>query len=291
MKESTEQKIQVLIVLILIGVALIFKFIPEYQNSKGSSDSYIDSSTYDDIIEIKIDNKPNFAIITENDSISGILFFDKESLCIYNQNIESRSIEDGVSEIVELLIENNYLKVTSTITFTKYINTTTDSVTNAFINKLNSMGLAINYQQITSTLKEKAISLNISETETSEIITQLDYYSKEIIRHYKNDISTSSDVTTTNFTEELAKTYANNVYIKIENYALENNITNQEVNNTSLPINLIPANQSGTIYPDKTSWYYIQDSKVYAYISFTQDNKNYSYCYQASIDEYKEGQC
>ena len=92
-------------------------------------------------------------------------------------------------------------------------------------------------------------------------------------------------------TEDQAKEYANNVYKKIENYVSENNIINQDINNATLPITLIPATSSGNVFPDSTSWYYVQDSKVYAYISITHNSKNYSYCYQASTDEYKKGQC
>ena len=78
MKETTKYKIQLILVFLLMIGALLFKFIPEYKASKGSSDSYLNLSNADDIVEIKINNKPNFAIITEKDSIIGILFFDKD---------------------------------------------------------------------------------------------------------------------------------------------------------------------------------------------------------------------
>lgn len=292
MKESTKNKIEIIIVFILLIGALLFKFIPEYRDAQGSSDSYINSDSFDDIIEIKIDNKPNFAIVTQKDSIEGIFFFDKESLCLYNQNIEKSTIEDGVDSIVEILIENSYLKASSTITFTKYTDVSYVIVTNAFKNKLSNLGIAANYEEISSSLETKAKSLDITETDSEQIIKQLELYSKDIVRHSKNNVSENGQSPiTSEITETQAKEYANNVYKKIENYASDNNITNQEVSNTILPITLIPANQSGTMFPDSTSWYYIKDSKVYAYISFTNDNKVYSYCYQASIDEYKKGQC
>lgn len=291
MKESTINKIEILLVFLLIIGALLFKFIPEYKESQGSSDSYIDSTAFDDIIEVKVNNKPNFAIVTSDNSIIGILFFDKESLCIYNQNIENTPIEDGVNKIVELLIENDYLKSNSTITFIKYSNASYERVTTAFKNTLLSLGVGVNYFETETTLQERAISLNITETDIEQIIKELELYSKDIVRHNKNNVSENNSSISTDMTETTAKEYTNNVYIKIENYISDNNIINQEVNNTSLPIYLIPANSQGTIFPDTSSWYYIKDSKVYAYISITHNNKNYSYCYQGSIDEYKKGQC
>lgn len=291
MKESTINKIEILLVFLLIIGALLFKFIPEYQNSQGSSDAYIDSTSFDDIIEIKVNDKPNFAIVTSDNSIIGILFFDKESLCIYNQNIENMTIEDGMNNIVELLIENNYLKSNSAITFIKYSNASYEKVTNAFKNTLLNLKVEVNYIEMETTLQERSISLDITETDVEQIMKELDLYSKDIIRHNKNNVSESSTSTPAEMSEITSKEYANNVYIKIENYIEDNNIVNQEVTNTSLPIYLIPANSQGTVFPDTSSWYYIKDSKVYAYISITHNNKTYSYCYQGSIDEYKKGQC
>jgi len=292
MKETTKYKIQLILVFLLMIGALLFKFIPEYKASKGSSDSYLNLSNADDIVEIKINNKPNFAIITEKDSIIGILFFDKESLCLYNQNIETKTIEDGVNTIVEILIENNYLKSSSTVTFTNYLDNSYQIVTNVFKNKLINMNVAMNYQELKSTLEIKAKSLDLDATDNEQIVKQLELYSKDIIRRSKNNISEYEQTTIQqDITEEQAKEYTNNVYKKIENYVSENNIVNQDINNATLPITLIPATSSGNVFPDSTSWYYVQDSKVYAYISITHNSKNYSYCYQASIDEYKKGQC
>lgn len=292
MKETTKYKIQLILVFLLMIGALLFKFIPEYKASKGSSDSYLNLSNADDIVEIKINNKPNFAIITEKDSIIGILFFDKESLCLYNQNIETKTIEDGVNTIVEILIENNYLKSSSTVTFTNYLDNSYQIVTNVFKNKLINMNVAMNYQELKSTLEIKAKFLDLDATDNEQIVKQLELYSKDIIRRSKNNISEYEQTTIQqDITEEQAKEYTNNVYKKIENYVYENNIVNQDINNATLPITLIPATSSGNVFPDSTSWYYVQDSKVYAYISITHNSKNYSYCYQASIDEYKKGQC
>lgn len=292
MKESTKYKIEFILTILLIVGILIFKFIPEYKASRGSSDSFINPNSYDGIIEIKINDKPNFALVTEKDQIKAILFFDKASLCLYNQNIENKTIESGVSTIVELLIENNYLKSSYTMTFVKYSEESYQRVLTAFKNELINMKVNVTYAELELTLESKLKALGIEETDSENMIRKLDLYSKEIIRHYKNNISEYEESTIgSEITDQTAKELTNNVYKKIENYVAQNNITNQQANAATLPITLIPANQEGSILPDQISWYYVQDSKVYAYISITSNNKTYSYCYQGSIDIYKKGQC
>ena len=105
MSDKTIRNLEIIIIIALFLGGLFFKVLPEYKKSLGSSDAYIDLSNYDDLVEIYIDNKPNFIIVTKKDSINGILFFDKESLCLYNQNIENSKIEDGITIIVEQLIK------------------------------------------------------------------------------------------------------------------------------------------------------------------------------------------
>ena len=292
MSDKTIRNLEIIIIIALFLGGLFFKVLPEYKKSLGSSDAYIDLSNYDDLVEIYIDNKPNFIIVTKKDIIKGILFFDKESLCLYNQNIENSKIEDGITIIVEQLIKYNHLKSTSTITFVKYSDKSYQKVTTSFKSYLNELNVPVNYIELSSSLEEKRILYNLEVTENEQIIKELELYSKNIIRNNKNDVTNKENLPILEeITESNARKYTDNVYIKIEKYIKDNNITNQEVNNTSLPITLIPINEKGTIYPDSSSWYYVQDSKVYAYISITHNNQNYSYCYQSSIDEYKKGQC
>ena len=99
-----------ILVFILIVCSLVFKVIPEYKETQGSSDKFINTEKYTDIIEIAINNKPNFALVIEDKLISNILFFDQEAICLYNQDIEGSTIKEGTKKIVELLIQNDYLK-------------------------------------------------------------------------------------------------------------------------------------------------------------------------------------
>ncbi len=289
--EESKRYFEILVVIALLLGFLIFKFIPEYKNTQGSSDKYLDTKNIEDMVEVKIDNTTNFLLITKKSKINTILFFDKSSLCLYNQNIENMTIVDGVSTIVELLIENNSLTASSTIYFLKYSDDSEKSVEDAFTKKLSSMNIYPNYQEITTSLELRAKDFKIEATDSEQILKQLELESKEIVRYNKNNVSSNTHQEITTLTEETAKTYMNNVYKKIENYISTNNIVNQEVSASTLPITLIPASTSGNIFPDNTSWYYVRDSKVYAYISITNNSTTYSYCYIGTIDDYKKGQC
>lgn len=293
MKEKHLVILETIIIFVLMVGAIIFKFIPEYKASQGSSDIYIDTDSYQDIVEFKVNDKPNFALVTKDSKITNILFFDQESLCLYNQNIENTSISKGLKSLVELLIENNYIKQHSTITLTNYKNKSFNQVKKSLQEQINILKIDITISETSSSIKKKAEEINITGSDEITLLKEIELYSKEIIRRDKNNVS--STTTTTKPQVELDETssreYTDNVYKKIEVYMRNNNITNQEVTNTTLQITKIPANKEGTLFPDKESWYYIKDSKVYAYISITQNNNNYSYCYQASIDEYKKGQC
>lgn len=288
MKEKITTIIKICIIIIIMIGALFFKFIPEYKATQGSSDTYIDTKLYEDIIEFKVNNQTNFAIVTGKNRLLNILFFDKTSTCLYNQDIENQKIEEGITQILKLLIENDYIKENSTLTLIKYKGQDYEKVKNVLTNQFTTLAIQVNIIEQTMTIEDKTKELNI--TESNQPIRQLELYSKKIIRRVKNGNS-SITITPEEPTEELSREYTDTIYKKIEIYARNNNITNQEIINPSLLITSIPANKEATIYANENSWYYIEDSKVYAYISITIANENYSYCYQASIDEYKKGQC
>lgn len=293
MKEKYLTILEIIIIFALMIGAIFFKFLPEYKESKGSSDTYIDTESYQDIIELTVNNKTNFALVITDNTITNIIFLNQQSTCLYNQNIENTTITEGTKEIVELLIENNYLKQLSTINLTTYKNKSLSSVKTALEQAINNLGLEITIATSEKTITQKASELNVSGNDEEELLKQIELYSKDIVRKVTNDVSqsTTQNTKTEQLDETLSREYTDNVYKKIEVYMRTNNITNQEITNMTLAITLIPANKEGTIFPDDTSWYYIQDGKVYAYISITENNQNYSYCYQASIDEYKKGQC
>lgn len=291
MKEKHKNILQIILVFILIVCALVFKVIPEYNESKGSSDIYINTETYTDIVEVKINNKPNFALVITKDKISNILFFDQQSMSLYNKDIEGTSINKGVNKVIEILIENNYLKQDYFLILTKYKGTSYNKVKESIRKSLSGFNATVTLQEENKTLEEKGKDLSITITDEKALLKEIELYSKNVIRHYKNNASGTTQVKPEVITEQTSREYADNVYKKIENYVRTNNIINQTKENQTLEITKIPANNQGTVFPDETSWYYVQDKKVYAYISINHNNKNYSYCYQSSIDEYKKGKC
>lgn len=292
MKEKYKNILQIVIVFILIICALIFNVIPEYKASQGSSDKYIDTENYTDIVEVKVNNKPNFALIITDNQISNILFFDKESLCLYNQNIEGLSIKDGTKKIIELLITNDYLKQDYFLILTKYKNKSYEETKQYLLTALQDLSVTVNVQEESSSIEQKAKENNITDKDEISSLKEIELLSKDIVRQHNNDVSYQSTINKPeNITQDNSREYTDTVYKKIESYMRSNNITNQTIDNQTLEITKIPANSRGNVFPDSTSWYYIEDSKVYAYISITINNNNYSYCYQASIDVYKKGQC
>lgn len=290
MKEKYKVTLQIILVFILIICALIFKVIPEYKDSQGSSDKFIDTDNYTDIVELKINNQPNFALVITQNTISNILFFDNESVCLYNKNIENSSIEEGTELIIETLIENDYLRQNDILTITKYKTQSYEFVKSSFIKSLSELNITVILQEEVQSISSKAKNLNITEEDELTQLKMIELYSKDIVRRYNNN-GAQQLIQQEVITEDTSRSYADTVYKKIEAYARQNNITNQERANPTIEITKIPANNQGTIFPDATSWYYIQDGQVYAYISIEQGNTNYNYCYQASIDVYKKGQC
>ena len=68
------------------------------------------------------------------------------------------------------------------------------------------------------------------------------------------------------------------------------NVKDQEISDSNLPIQWIPASSNIEIYPTENSWYYIKDYQVYAYIELEGDH-NYSYCFSGSLENVKKGKC
>lgn len=293
MNEKIKNIIQIIIVFVLIIGSIIFKFIPEYKNNFGSSDKYIDTTGYEDIVEIKINENLNFALIISKDKITNILFFDKNSLCLYNQDIENSKIEESINRIINILKNNDYINNTSTITIMKYQGKYYEQVLTSIKKELNILNIIPIYVEKTTTLQDKGKTLSITEKDDVSILKELEFLSKNIIRNKKYDVSEENNYNDYYeiLTETTSKEYTDVVYKKIENYVKQQNVINQDINNNSLQIDLIPANEKGTIYPDTTSWYYVENNQVYAYISITQNKSIYSYCYQGTIDNYKKGQC
>lgn len=291
MTEKHLNIISFIILIVLIVGSVIFKAIPEYKEGLGSSDSFLTYSKYEDMVEFRINSNLNFAVVTNSNKVVHILIYTDKAMCLYNQNIEEQSISTAISQIATILIENNKLTDKSIVELTSYENISYKKVKNAFQTALtNNNLLNVTYHEKSSSLEEKADSLGITAASKENIITQLELYSKNVISAYDGE-KTSSPNTKASITEEQSLEYANNVYQKLQNYVITNNIEEQDINSSALPISLIPASQDSSIYPSTSSWYYITNGKVYAYIAFETPNTIYDYCYQGTLEEKKKGEC
>ena len=283
-----EKKIIVILEILIIGVAfLAYTFkeaIPEYKKSIGSSDKFINTDIYNKMYEFNIDNKINFSIIIdENNNIYHMFFFDKESACLANKNIENNKLEEGLKKIYIGLIEKDYLTNTSNINIIRYDNK--ENIIYDIVSNLNRFyNIKGNINISDSTIENKINELKLDSIEES-YLKDLDLYSKEYIRLTKNVVLSKEESINT-------RKYSDNVYSKITNYMNMNGISNLNTNDTTLVINMIPGDEEHKYYPSINSWYYVKDKKVYAYIEFIiNDNNVKGYCYEGSIDLVKEGVC
>lgn len=284
--------LEIIILLVAMLLSVCLKFYPEYQKTKGSSDNFINIKNYECVVEVKLNTLPNFALVlNKKQQVEAILFYNEESLLLYNQNIEGKSIDQAIEELVSILFKNNAPEKNS-LTLIEYGEEKTEikqELTKAFQKRAISV---IWQQQSSLDMKVKQLNIETTEEEESALLQLLEEYSKELIRHKKNHtINTQTNIKNDQITKAEAKMYANNIYKKIENYALDNKIENQEVTNSTLPIQSIPAEKNASYYPNSKSWYYIKEYKVYAYIELDIADTTYGYCYQASIDNNKEGEC
>lgn len=292
MSEKLQSRLTIIAVIVIIIIGIFLKGIPELKKTLGSSDKFITSKNYDDMVEFDINNNLNFAVVIQSKKINHILMFNEESVILYNQDIENNSISKSISMITNLLINSNNLTPTSQVTLTSYENKYYNEVKQSFINELKSN----NYNNITilekqTTIEKKVKRLEIEYSKKDDLISKLDIYSKNIISSAKTNENSYSTTESKSISKEQAKEYANNVYKKLENYVINNNIGEQDKNDTSLPINLIPASSDNTIYPNLDSWYYIKNKQVFAYIAIDTKDQTYGWCYNGGIDNYKEGEC
>ena len=292
MDEKLQSRLTILILIVIIIVGIFLKGIPELKKSLGSSDKFITKKNYDDMVEFDINNNLNFAVIIKDNKINHILMYNEKSVILYNQDIENNPINKSISMITNLLINSNNITQTSQVTLTSYENKYYNAVKQAFLSELQSN----NYNNITiiekqTTLENKADRLEIEYSTKDDLVSKLDIYSKNIISRSKSSSNDYNTTETKSISKEQAKEYANNVYQKLENYVITNNIGEQDVNDTSLPINLIPASSDNTIYPNLDSWYYIKNKQIFAYIAIDTKDQTYSWCYSGGIDNYKEGEC
>lgn len=284
----TDKKMYLLEVIAFIIIVIIYFFVgvlPDVKKSMGSSDHYINAKEYSNMIEFNIDNKINFAyVINKNNIVYHILFFNKESMCLYNNGIEGNSISETSNNTVKILIENNYLKSNSKISLTRYSNNNYEEIKKSIMNSFTKYGINTNIVELENTIENKGKDLGISNVnDKSMMLRFIDMYSKEFINSNSSNKKEKVEINSST-----AKKYTDDVYRKIEKYIISNNIQTLDKNNTNLVITMIPIDDEGKYYPSNNSWYYVENSKIYAYIEV---GNNFGYCYNGSIENYNKGEC
>ena len=280
----------ILEIIILIGL-LIYSFItvviPNYPKMFGSSDKFINTNKYVSLVEFKI-GETNFGIVLDKKKkVYHILYFNKQATCLYNQDIENNSIDIVSNQIIRRLINNNYLNTNTEIIITKYNNKYYKEVKETFISYLKKYKLNNNIIEKENNLINKAKSVSDDNLDSdSYALMTLDLYSKSMIDEELNNKKITEEIT-----EQEAKKIMNRIYIKIEKYMNDNNIKNLDKYNEEYVITKISGDDEKLYYPTENSYYYIKNSKVYAYIEIKGLNNTYSYCYNGSIDEYMKGEC
>lgn len=285
MKKYGRLMIEILVVFIAIIYCMITIVIPEYRESQGSSDSFIRSSRFQNMIEVRIDDKTDFAFVLDKTGIVyHLFFFDNTSVFLYNQNIEGSRIDVAISRVIPILIENELLQNTSSIEVLRDNDEYYPEFQKKWMEVLSKYSLSNSSLEKVVGIEERGKELNMESEDLSNLLLEMDFYSKEIVKN-------SSIEPFVKMTKENSYKFTNEVYKKIETYIFEKNIVDQKKDEADLSISLISGDTSKKYYPTTNSWYYVENRKVYAYIEFMDDGMVYSYCYQGSIDSRMEGEC
>lgn len=284
----------VLVVIIAVALVVVFKSWPEYQATLGSSEKWFSEKNYKTGIEIKIDMGPEFfMVINEEKQLSYIFIENENALSLVNKDIEGKQLKKAIPEIFQILLTNKQLE-NNKITIINYgdRNVYEDTLT-LIKDTLTKNSKTNQIIEQTSTLEQKATEENLEEKEQSQVLWILYLRSREFMdqAEEEKEPTTENKTETQKITKDMASTYANSIYQKIVTYMINSNIKNQSRDNGNLPIQYIPGDSENKVYPTTSSWYYIENYKVYAEITIASQNNNYTFCYQGSIEEKKEGLC
>ena len=189
MEKQINNKLVIVILVVLIFAAIFIKSIPEYQKKLGSSDINIDYEKENKLVGLKYNYLTEIIIVINDNKISNILFLNDYAYVLYNKNIEGKSLPDGIEKINDILENENILNdKRNKIEITKYNDATNE--TNKIKQMLSHNIVDENYM----TLSNKIKLLNIKINDNTENLKTLEQYSKEVIRLNKNNISKNNIV-------------------------------------------------------------------------------------------------
>lgn len=281
----------ILEITVILGLSIFYvvhDVVPEYKEKLGSSDKFINTSDYRNMIEVRIDSKVRFLLVLNSEKkIYHIIFLSNEAMCLYNQNIESNDLSKGVSQIVRLLVEDERLTSTSSIEVTRYEDKFYQEFIGLFKKSLLEYGIGSLPLERSKSFSELAVEVGMdSQISLDEFLRELDYKSKEVF----SGSSTSSEKSEV-LNETNGNSFTNKVYKKLEEYVFNNNIKFMDKNNKDFLISMVAADTKKRYFPTANSWYYVSDGKVYAYIELVSGEVKVGYCYSGSIDALKKGEC
>lgn len=279
-------KVFKIIIIILVILVAIYLGVNEYKTSLGSSEKLFNYNNYKTAIRIKNNNIDTILLINKNVKVSNLILINNESSILYNQDIEEQTLKKSINKILLLFKNNNDL--TTDITIINYKDEKiANKVTKYIKNELIKNNLTLNILNKTSSLEELSDEFDIKANSEKEILETLYYKAMDAItKSKKEDDKDQESIDNNNY-----KSYADTVYKKLRDYQTKNNIKNQDKNENTIKIELIPADVEQNIYPDMDSWYYIKDEKIYAYIRFKNNDQTIDFCYNGDIEKYKEGVC
>lgn len=277
---------EIVFVVIAVGYYTVKELIPDFKKQFGSSDRIVNPEKCTNIIEIKINDDVDYIYLLDNEEkIYHIIFLSPSSLVLYNKNIENNNYDIVNKKSIEQFIKNNYLKTDSKISVTRYNNDNYIKYKDSLLSILKYYNINTNIIENESDFVEMSKKIGVEPSSKSKMISELDYYSKELINNNSNN-----NLKNIVLDKDNSKKFSNNVYKKIEKYIQSNDIENMDMKDTRLIISTIPADDNAKYYPSINSWYYVKNKRIYAYIEFEENNK-YSYCYKGSIDSVYEGEC
>ncbi len=286
--------LEIVFVIIALGYYTIKVLIPEYRDTHGSSDPFMKTKEYQNMVEIKVDDSIHFALAMNREKqIFYIFFFSKNASCLYNQNIEGMDLDEGILKVIQILIQSDYLKNNSIIQFTRYNDQYYKEFLQSFQNHLEEYEIPPHIGEGSSTLELLCERLHITPQKNEKtLLRNIDFYSKEYIRQYRNDLDSYTEGEDLGIIDSSnARNYADNVYVSVSRFFVELHVGEVKKNDSRLDITTIPAGEKSIYYPTSNSWYYIEEGKLYAYIEFEHLSEIYSYCYHGSLQNVTEGEC
>lgn len=285
MNHKKKDKITITIFIIILIIFALIKYIPYSMKELGIDDMDI-YKKYNNMIELKIDSGVDFAfVLDKNNKIIKSLYLNERSTSLELKQYQNKKIDYAITEVINKLILNK--KITDKLYIIEYNNQNLSKNIEILINDiLITNNIKVNIIQKNKTLKAKTKEIGVSRKTVKENLIILGIYSANLLK--QNNTNESFDL---ELNKENSIQYSNAVYEKLIKYQSSNNIINEDINNHKVNIENIPVNSDNTFYPDNSSWYYIKDSKVYAYIKFSTGSINYSFCYNGSNRDVKEGEC